>query len=222
MLKDTNLSDYERLNALGQQAKGIGDHEQALDLFNKAELLARTNNDPLKTIHALTPAARALWSLGLYDDATSKLRVAYEIAQREQYIDEQGITISNLGRIAAVEVVATVPINEQKTALKARAVPNFRQARSMLEHNPHLYYRYANAQHGSVIAALAGDRRLAAQLVFEGMRVAFRSSEEPYDTLPTYKINKLGLLQMVAATLLIPLAEHTPLLAKMSRRKLIR
>jgi tetratricopeptide (TPR) repeat protein len=222
MLEGESREQFEQLNTAGQLAKQAGDHESALAIFEKADQLAIAHDDNLKRMHALTPAARALWSLDRYDEATAKLEAASEIAAELDLTDEKGITISNIGRIAAVKTVHTIPIGRQKTVLRAEAVPRFREAYKTLKGHAHLYYRYANAQHGSVISAMAGERRLTGRLIAEGVRVAFRRSEEPYDQKRTYEINPRGLVQLLAATALIPLGSRTPLLARYARNRLIR
>lgn len=213
---------FEQLHAAGQSAKEAGDHAEALVVFEEADQLAIKHNDNLKRMHALTPAARALWSMGRYDEASAKLEIASDIARELDLLDERGVTISNIGRIAAVKTVHTVPVEQQSETLAVEAVPKFKEAYNILKGHPHLYYRYANAQHGSVVSAVAGERRLAGKLVAEGARVAFKRSEEPYDQKLTYQINKRGLLQLVTAAALIPFANRTPLLAKVVRSKLIR
>ncbi len=224
MLTGEYRERFEELHLDGMVAKDGGDHVSAMALFDRAADLAYEHDDPLKRMHALTPGARARWTLGGYDEATERLEIAADIAAELDLPDEEGITISNIGRIAAVKTVHTVPAADQATALRATAVPEFREAYRMLKGHPHLYYRYANAQHGSVVTALAGERRLAARLVAEGLGVAFRKSAEPYDQVRTYAINQNrgGLAQLVAATVLIPFGNKTPLVAGLARRKLIR
>ncbi|HJQ09357.1 MAG TPA: tetratricopeptide repeat protein [Candidatus Saccharimonadales bacterium] len=222
MLSGDFRERFEELNTIGQAAKDAGDHERALATFEEAHRLATEHDDNLKCMHAITPAARALWSMGRYDDASVKLETASDIARELDLTDELGITISNIGRLATIKTVHTVPVEQQREILRAEAAPKFSEAYNILKDHPHLYYRYANAQHGSVVSAMAGERRLACKLVTEGFRVAFRRSEEPYDQRRTYQINKRGLLQLAAATALIPFADRTPFFAKAVRNKLIR
>ena len=220
MLSEEARLQFEILNEQGQSAKNRADHEAALVQFASMDALALEYNDPSKRIHALTPAARALWSMKRYDEATGRLETAASLAEELGLQDERAITISNMGRIAAVKTVDTVPLALQAASLRELAVPKFRQAYELLRNHPHLYYRYANAQHGSVVAALAGDRKLAAQLVLEGFAVAFRTSPEPYDQRPTYQISPDGRKQMLAAIALIPLGQHTPKFADMARAEI--
>ena len=217
-----SLAQYETLHAGGMAAKEVADHETALAAFTQADGLARENDDPLKRLHALNPAARALWSMDRYDEATDKLEVASDIAEELDIPDERAIIVSNIGRIAAVKTIDTVEVSRQAATLRAESVPKFRDAHQALKGHPHLYYRYANAHHGSVISALAGERRLAAQLITEGFRVAFRRSEQPYDQVRTYEITKKGLVQLVAATALIPFGNRTPVAARLARSRLVR
>lgn len=225
MLEGIDRERFEEFNTIGQAAKDAGDHERALEVFEEADRLAVEHNDNFKRMHALAPVARALWSMDRYDEAATKLKTAAEIAEELDLPDEQGITLSNIGRIAAVKTVRTVPVERQAQALRTEAVPKFREAYEKLKGHPHLYYRYANAQHGSVVSAMAGDRRLAVKLLVEGSRVAFRKSEEPYDQKITYNISKStrrGLGQLAAAAVLIPFGGRTPFLADRTRKRLVR
>lgn len=92
----------------------------------------------------------------------------------------------------------------------------------MLEKHPHRYYRYTNAGHGAVVAAMAGERREASALIAEGGRTALWKSLEPYDQKRTYKINPKQLIQLGAAALLLPFGNRTPKLAAFARAKLIK
>jgi len=222
MLTGEFREQFEELHTAGMAAKDADNHELALATFNQADDLAAEHDDPLKRMHVLNPAARALWSMGRYDEASDKLRTAEGMANELDLTDERGIIISNLGRIAAVKTVQTVPVVQQAAALQTGAVPQFREALGILDGHPHLYYRYANAHHGSVIAALAGERRLSARLVVEGLSIAFRRSAQPYDQVPTYRVNWKGLVQLAAATALIPFGNRTPVAAGLARSKLVR
>jgi len=224
MLVGEHLAEFERLNAEGMAAKDAASHEAALAAFTQADNLAQAHDDPLKRLHALNPAGRALWSMGHYDEATAKLETASDIAAELEKPDEQGIIVSNLGRIAAVKTINTVPVPRQAAVLRVESTPKFRDAYQILDGNPHLYYRYANAQHGSVVAALAGERRLAARLISDGLRTAFRRSD-PYDHARTYDISsstRRGLGQLIAATALIPFGNRTPVAARLARSRLVR
>lgn len=222
MLTGEFSEQFEQLHAAGMAAKDADNHELALATFTQADALAADHDDPLKRMHALNPAARALWSMGRYDEASDTLHTAEGLAADLDLSDERGIIVSNLGRIAAVKTVQTVPVAQQAATLRTEAVPQFREALGILDGNPHLYYRYANAHHGSVIAALAGERKLSARLVIEGLSVAFRRSAEPYDQVRTYKVNWKGLVQLAAATALIPFGNRTPVAAGLARSKLVR
>lgn len=222
MLEGEAKSRFEDLNVAGHAAKDAGDHPNALRIFENAEELAVANGDALGRLHVLNPIARALWSMNRFDDATAQLEVASGIASELDLSDERGIAISNMGRIAAVKTVRTVPVAEQKQTLQTDVVPKFKDAFAILKNHPHLYYRYANAQHGSVLSAMAGERRFTARLLVEGVRVAFRRSESPYDQARTYEVNKRGLVQLAIAAALIPFGDRTPFLAKAARDKLIR
>jgi len=222
MLQGESREQFDKLHATGMALKDANKHDQALAVFERADQLAIDNNDEPKRLDALQPAARALWSMGQFDDAIDKLNTASEIAANLDLTDEQGIIVSNLGRLATNKIVSNTPVQEQAAALKTQAMPKFAEAYHILMDHPHLYYRYANAQHGSVVSALANERRTAVLLVVDGIRVAYRKSEAPYDQRPTYELNRRGLIQFAAATALIPLGSRTPLLAKWSRHRLIR
>lgn len=183
--------------------------------------LAQEYDDPLKRMHALNPAAKSLWSMGQYDQAHERLTIAEEIGKELKLIDEAAIARSNIGRIAACRIVNTLVVDEQPEALRNEAVPSFVLAYKALKGHSHLYYRYANAHHGATVAALAGERLVSAQLIAEGLLVAPRRSP-PYDEVHTYRINKLGLVQMAAAMFLLPLGPRTPRLADLARSKLVR
>ena len=126
-----------------------------------------------------------------------------------------------MGRIAATEVIRTMPIEVQPEALMQRAVPKFIKALSILHNNDHYYYRYANAGHGSLICALAGDKFMANELIKDGMSVAFKTSPQPYDQVPTWRLTNHDLIRMCYARLLIPLGNRTPVLADFARRKIV-
>ena len=221
MLTGEFREQYNALHGSGMAAKDAGEHETALDAFVQADTLAGEHDDSLKRMHALNPAARALWSMERFDEAAAKLDTAASIAAELGLSDEQGITVSNIGRIAAVKTIHTVPVAQQPRVLKDEAVPKFREAFDTLRNHPHLYYRYANAQHGSVVSALAGERRMAGRLIAEGFRVAFRRSPEPYDQVRTYEISRKGFVQLLAATALVPFGNRTPVAAGIARRKLV-
>jgi len=225
MLTGEFREQFEEFHTAGTAAKDADNHTLALEMFKPAIALAQEHDDPAKSLDAMQPAARALWSLGRYDEASEQLETAAGIARNLELTDEQGVIISNMGRIAAVKTIRTIPPAAQKETLRTAAVPKFSEAYDTLKDNPHLYYRYANAQHGSVVAALAGERWLATKLIAEGLRVAFQVSAEPYDQQRTYNISngtRRGRYQMLAAVALIPFGSHTPFLAKVARSKLVR
>jgi len=222
MMSPIGRECFEQLHSDGLAASKAGNHEQALDSFERAGRVANAYEDRHKLIHAMTPAARALWSMGRYDEATEKLEHCATLAERLRLRDEQGITISNLGRIAAHRILHTEGVENTEAALRGEAVPRFAEAYEILKGHPHLYYRYANAQHGSIISAYAGERSLAATLIAEGLRVAPRVSAEPYDRVRTYTINRGGIVQMLTAALLLPAGGRTPVIANMSKARLIR
>lgn len=201
---------FEELNSQGHAAKNNGDHAGALETFEQADDLAVQHGNDLKRIHALTPEARALWSTGDFEEADAKLQTAADIAEDLGLVDEQAITMSNFGRLWAVKAARTLPMDELPDALREKSVPFFELSHEMLEENPHLYYRFANGQHGTGIAAIAGQRALARSLFADSLAVAPRRSPEPYDQIPTWRINTRGLGQLAVGAALIPLGNKTP------------
>lgn len=215
------LKQFEAWNDQGQAANKAGQFREGFAIFCEMDKLARLHNDPLKRIHSLTPAAKSLWSIKEYAIAQCWLKDAQEIATEIKRPDEIHMTNSNLGRLAAVRIVNTVSLPDQAEALSDEAVPLFMQAYQGLIGDPHLYYRYANAQHGSVVAALAGQKRAALKLAAEGAAVAPWDSP-PYNEQRTYQINPRGLAQLGAAVLLAPLGPKTPVLADVARQNMVR
>lgn len=157
-----------------------------------------------------------------YEEAATKLETTIGIADKLELVDEQGIIISNLGRLAAVEIIHNVEAKHQIQALEERSLPKFKQAYKILKGHPHYFYPFTNAEHGSIVAALVGDRKFAAALVIEGMSLALRRSPEPYDQTPPYTHSQYSLAQLAIAANLIPFGNRTPVLAKYARRNLIR
>jgi tetratricopeptide (TPR) repeat protein len=221
-MDDSEKQQFEDLHARGIAAKDAGEHEKAQSLFYGADIIARHAGDTRKRLDTLNPMARASWSLGRYDEASKLLEAARSIAVELDLIDEEAIAISNLGRVAAIKTVKILPVGAQAEALRDSSVPLFHQAFEMLLEHPHLYYRYANASHGSVVSALAGERKFAWQLTGEGLAVAHQISPEPYDRKTPAEISPGGLRQLKAARYLIALGNHTPLLAAKARSELIR
>jgi tetratricopeptide (TPR) repeat protein len=220
-LSGESLEQFETLHVRGQAANKAGDYATGLAFFNAMDQLAQEHDDPLKRMHALNPGARALWSMGEYDQAYERLTTAEAIGTELNLVDEAAIARSNIGRLAASRIVKTISVPQQAEALRDEAVPSFAQAYEALKGHPHLYYRYANAQHGSVVAALADERLTCFRLIGEGLLVAPRKSP-PYDEARAYKINRAGLIQIASSILLSPLGSHTPILTGVARNKLIR
>lgn len=217
-----NISDrFEELHADGMNAKSQGNHADALVYFERADYLAQEHEDERKRLDALNPAARALWTLGNYREAHQRLMLARQIASKLELIDEEAIARSNLGRLAAIQVVNNYPLSLHPKYLTKTALLEFKNAYNLLENHPHLYYRYANATHGSVASALAGNRDFTRQLIAEGLAVAHQISPEPYDQRPPAEISPKGLKQLRAARYLIAMGSWTPVLAAKARRDYI-
>jgi tetratricopeptide (TPR) repeat protein len=222
MLEGEARTQFENLHSSGMAAKDSGDNYSALTFFERADELAISNDDQPKRLDALQPAARALWSMGRYDEATTKIDMASAIASELGLTDEQGMIASNLGRLIATKVVKSIPVEQVAEALRNDAVPKFQEAFDLLKGHDHLYFRLANAQHGSVVSALAGNRKLSTELVKEGLAVAFIKSPEPYDQVRTFSIDPENMALLGVASALIPLGSKTPYLAKLAFNKLIR
>ncbi|HSW79877.1 MAG TPA: hypothetical protein VLG47_03810 [Candidatus Saccharimonadales bacterium] len=230
MLTGENLERFEALHTAGMAAKNAANaaatdelamqsNAVARESFQAANLLALQHQDWQRQIDALQPWARASWALGDYDDAELQLTSAYELAKLRNLNDEMGMVESNRHRLAAIRIIREVqPVRRQISQLRADAVPRITVASLRLMGSPHYYYRFANAEHGSVTAALANERIISWHLIIEGLSVAFRKSPEPYDQVATRKLSSRGLKGLAAAALLIPLGGYTPFLAKRARR----
>ncbi len=225
MLTGEFLEEFDVLCAKGMMAEQQDNYATALDVFETAAQLALGHDDRARSLDAIEPAAQALWSMGRYDEAADKLESAAKIAERLGLEDRAGLILSNMGRIAAVKTVNIFAVESQEAMLLAEATPRFREAYDILKEHPDLSCRYANARHGSLIAALAGDRQLALKLLAEGLRTALQVPEPPYDDRRTVMIGPdagRGLAQMLVTTILLPMGNHTPALAKLARDKLVR
>ena len=215
------LTTYSLYETLGHRANQSGDFATGFDYFDRMERLAIEEDDQQARLNALNPGAKAAWLQGEYLTAQHMLLTAYDIAQEARLADEAAIARSNLGRTAMHRIVNHFALDEQANAIRDIALPHFTNAYHGLLGHDHLYYRYANAQHGSVAAALAGDRALAVDLIDEGRNVAFKVSKH-YDQVPTYKINPGGLLQMMVAGVLASGGHRSEQLMATTRRKLVR
>ncbi|MET1033228.1 MAG: hypothetical protein ABWX94_01895 [Candidatus Saccharimonadales bacterium] len=221
------LQQFEAWNTLGQAANAAGDFQEGLTYFNDMAQLAIDYDDPRKRLDAINPAAKSLWSLGEYNEATECLETAEAIGFELGLVDEAAMARSNMARVMASYVIKSgeVPLDDQAFALRDLAVPDFIKAYKQLEDHPHLYFRYANARHGAVVAALADAGYTARRFVAEGLRVAPQESPD-YDQGRTYAIKqpgkiKPGLIQLAAALVISPLGSRTPVLADLARRRLV-
>lgn len=220
-MSDLARTQFEELHAVGMAAKTANNHQEALQYFLYADEVAATAGDSRKRLDALNPAARALWTMGQYDFASKKLFEARDIAKELELIDEEGIIYSNLGRIAAVRTIKNVSVSTQPQVLRRQSVPYFKEAYRRLYNHPHLYFRYANATHGSIVSALASDRQFTRRLIQEGITVSDQISL-PYDEKTPAEINPNGKKQLKMARFLLALGNRTPILAAKARNELIR
>jgi hypothetical protein len=202
--------EFERLHTRGMQAKSSNRQDSALKIFEDADTLARLYNDRRKRLDVLNPLAQLLWSVSEYEKARQKLTLAAKIAGDLGLRDEMAIVFSNNGRLAAVKIVRKTAVSRQSKTLHKKALPYFIRAQKMLNEHDHLYYRYANAKYGALVAALAQDYDKAAQLMAEGLSVAFKKSRK-FDREVTYKLSPSGLQYFAATAELIRLGAQNPL-----------
>lgn len=220
-LQDEQLNIYTRLESLGHEANQQGNFATGFDYFDRMEQVAIEAGDSAARLNALNPGAKSAWSQGEYVTGHHMLLTAHEIAEDLGLDDEALIARSNLGRAAMHRIVNHFALGDQAEAIRDIALPHFANAYHGLKGHDHLYYRYANAQHGSIAAALAGEHTLATSLVDEGRRVAFAVSQE-YDRVPTYRINPKGLVQLAAAGVIAAGGHRSRYLTALARRKLVR
>jgi|GEM_PF-1254429 len=208
-LRLKNKKEFERLHALGMRSLSNGKFEPALKYFTEADTLARQCGDRRKRLEALNPMAHALWSLGEFDKAKQKLAVAAKIASELGLRDELAIVFSNQGRLEAVKIIKQKPITKQPSALSKESLPHFTRALNLLDGHDHLYFRYANAKHGALVAALAQDYKKSSLLLSDGLYVAFKKSSK-FDRETTYQLNPSGLDYFAAAAKLTNLGALNP------------
>jgi tetratricopeptide (TPR) repeat protein len=201
--------EFDRLIDLGLKAQNSGKAEQALKFFDGADTIARHHNDRKRRLSVLNPTAQVLWSLGQYEKAKQKLALAAKIASDLALMDELAIAFSNHGRLNAVKIIKETPTSKQAKALHKDALPYFMKAYRMLEGHDHLYFRYANASYGALVAALAQEYSKAAMLSAEGLTIAFKKSRK-YDREITHKLSSSGLEYFAAASDLMKLGAKNP------------
>jgi hypothetical protein len=221
MLERNNLKKFNGFRNRAEIAAGKHDYSSALEKFEKADTLAVAHDDDPRRLQTLTPSAQILWRAGQYDKAAEKLDIASKIVG-SMGKDEQAMNISNLGRLITNRIIQTAPANRHPWLLNREALPRFEGSYLILRPHPNFYYRYENAQHGSLAAALGNDRGLAAILILEGLETAFRIPEKDSETKkPPFVLSPGGLIRLAGATALLPLGNHTPLLARFARSKLV-
>jgi tetratricopeptide (TPR) repeat protein len=201
--------EFQRLIAAGLKAQRAGKHEQALKHLDDADTIARHHNDRKRRLKVLNPTAQVLWSMGEFDKARQKLALAARISSDLALMDELAIAFSNHGRLNAVKILRTAPLTRQPKKLQKDALPYFMKAFRMLEGHEHLYFRYANAKHGALVAALAQEYQKSTMLSAEGLSVAFKKSRK-YDKEVTYKLSPSGLDYFAMATQLTKLGAMNP------------
>lgn len=201
--------EFERLRSRGMQAMQSNRYDQALKLFEDADTLARQYNDRRRRLDTLNPLAQLYWRKGEYDKAKQRLALAARIAGDLGLRDEMAIVLSNYGRLNAVRVLRQTPVTKQAKELHKKALPYFMRAYRMLNGHEHLYFRYANAKHGALVAVLARDYDKAALLVSEGVGIAFKKSRK-YDKQEAYKISPAGLNYFATVTSLIDQGTENP------------
>lgn len=218
-MSSEQFETYEALNAAGHAANRQGRFGDARETFQHMYDIATDLGHTRKRLDALNPLARAYWSDEDYSEdgdgdqykiALHKLQTATLIARSNGWKDEEGIATINSGRAQAVKGLRTVAFSEYPDYLRETVAPYFVVGGELLKGHDHYYYRYAAAQHGVGALALAGCRGQAREFLADGLRVAFHTSPEPYDQIPTYQVNTRGLAQMALGSILIPAGRHTP------------
>jgi hypothetical protein len=208
-LRLAKKKEFTKLHASGMRALKIGKTEAALKFFEDADTLARHCNDRRKRLEVINPVAHCLWTLGEFDKARKKLALSVKIATELAILDELAIAYSNFGRLESVRVVKELSVTKQAKELNKTSLPYFTKVQKMLVGNDHLYFRYSNAAHGSLVAALAQDYNKSAKLTSEGLNVAFKKSTK-YSRETTYKIKPAGLEYFATAAKLIELGAKNP------------
>lgn len=220
MLEKQNLRKFNRLRTRAEAAANNNDYPLALEKLEEADDLAVAHDDDPRRLQALTPSAQILWQTGQYDEASEKLDIISKVAEPLGR-DEEAINVSHLGRLVTNKIVRTAPANRQPRLLTMEALPRFESSYLALRVKPNFYYRYENAQHGSLAAALGNDRSLAAILILDGLESAFRRPEEGKERKLPFEVDPGGLVRLAGAAALLPLGNHTPLLARFARSKLV-
>jgi tetratricopeptide (TPR) repeat protein len=197
--------EFNKLYESGVRALNQRKPEIALNLFIEAdELASHSNNDRRMRLNALNPLANSLWSMGEYEKAKQKLALASNIASDLALRDELAKAFSNFGRLEASKIIKEKPVTKQAAALRKIALPYFTKSYKMIDDHEYLYYRYANAKYGSIVAALAQDYKKASLLLTDGLSVAFKKARR-LDKEVTYELDPTGLEHFAIASQLISL-----------------
>jgi len=205
--------EFALFQKTGFSLNASGDFGPAYDAFRKAHDIALELGDEQAQVDVLNPMAKSLWSMHDFVTAHEVLTQAEEIGERNGWRDEVGIAHSNMGRAAAVRCLSGGHNGNVVTALQDYSVGYFEQALAELRGHEHYHHRFANARHGSVVAALAGQRGLAGALITEGLRVALPAGETYDPGKRQIREQSSGMAQLALAAALIPLGNHTPVLA---------
>lgn len=214
------LEQYQGLHAAALQAIGSGDYTAGEQQARAAFAIAKEEEDPVKMANALGPAARALWLRDQYIAASCLLSIAHEVTA-DGPIDEHAAIATLTGRLATWRIVRTMPVAAHAAALRETALPYFERAAVDLAGHGHLYYRYANSSHGSIVAALADMRWIRDKLIAEGRQVAHQVSPLPYDQRTPAEISPTGLKQLWFAEHCLPRGGRTPVFASVARRWMV-
>jgi tetratricopeptide (TPR) repeat protein len=208
-LRLAKKKEFDKLHASGMRSLKNGRPEVALKYFEEADTLARHCNDREKRLEVINPIAHCLWSMGEFDKGRKKLALAVKIATELAILDELAIAYSNFGRLESVRIIKRVSVSKQAKALSKESLPYFTKVQKMLAGHDNLYFRYSNAAHGSLVAALAQDYKKAALLSSEGLNIAFKKLSK-YNREATYKIKPAGLEYFAIAAKLIELGAKNP------------
>jgi tetratricopeptide (TPR) repeat protein len=210
MMTLKSRQEFKKLHASGMRALDSEKYAAALKFFEDADILAsHSNNDRRRRLDALNLLAHSLWALGEYKKAEQKLVLAAKIANELELRDELAFVYSNLGRLQAAKIVKGKNVSRQPGLLAKNSLPYFTKAQKMLDGHSHLYFRFVNAQHGCLVAALAQDYKKSAQLVSEGLSIAFKKTHS-YDKEQTYKLSPSGFEYFSMSAELIKLGTQNP------------
>jgi hypothetical protein len=148
----------EETHQAGVAAEMRGDFPFADDLFAEALTNAKAAGHDVHAGRIHRDWAQRYWRDGQLSVARVHLDSSYGLiepyANNRNVLDELGITVSVLGRLAAVTALHLMEDREQPEAWRSTSLPHFREAQSLLK-GGNSYYRYSNGGHGAIVSAFA-------------------------------------------------------------------